>query len=59
MKTYRVYCGMLDWYVTVEASNEDEAIRQGKREVFSKLDNAASWWATDPKAPPSTGDSHR
>jgi hypothetical protein len=52
---YRVYCGMLDWYVTVEASSEDEAIRQGKKMVMSRIDNEASWWASAPIEAPPTG----
>ena len=56
---YRVYCGMLGWFIDVEADTEEAAIRKAKQQAFSRLDNDGSWWGIVDNGPekPSTGPS--
>jgi hypothetical protein len=40
---YRVYCGFLDWSVTVEARNEHLAQIEGKQKMIERLQDAEVW----------------
>jgi hypothetical protein len=42
---FRVYSGFLDWYVTVDAPNEELAVVFGKQAMLDALKDDASMWA--------------
>ena len=45
MSSYRVYCGLADFYVLVEASSKEEAIEIGKREFVKLFQECDTYWA--------------
>lgn len=44
---YRVYCGLADFYVLVEAESEDEAISKGRQEFMEKFKECDTYYARE------------
>lgn len=40
---FKVYCGLLEWFITVDARTEHEAIVKGKQEALDRLRDADFW----------------
>lgn len=37
---YRVYCGLVDFYIAVEAASEEEAIKIGRERLIERIKEA-------------------
>jgi hypothetical protein len=38
--TYKIYCGLVDFYILVETSSEEEAIRLGRERLIERIKEA-------------------
>ncbi len=42
---YKIYCGLADFSITVEADSEAEAIAAGKREFIDRFEECDTYYA--------------
>jgi hypothetical protein len=41
---YRIYCGLTEWFVIVEAVSEQEALEKGKAEFIQRFNESDTYF---------------